>query len=167
MSATDSLSVLLCTSAVGSRYRARVSSVLKIFPGQRACKNAGPKAGAIHFKLENLTSGNHLLRSSTIHVSLIKHNIRSHVRRTGSQHLLLAVNQIAGVKRGQLKSVPVRNRIRRASLHAIPAKNTTVVIDVVDSGVAFCAAYAVFSCVVGGFDVDAIRGTVGGAEETG
>src|SRR5580704_5170275 len=63
--------------------------------------------------------------------------------------------------------MPMRNRVGRTSLHAIPAKNTSIVIDVVDFGVAFGAAYAVFGGVVGGFDVDAIGGTVGGAQEAG
>src|SRR5258706_860636 len=61
--------------------------------------------------------------------------------------------------------MPMRNRVSRTSLHAIPAKYTSIVINVVDFGVAFGAAYAVFGGVVGGFDVDAVRGTVGGAEE--
>src|ERR1700732_265170 len=63
--------------------------------------------------------------------------------------------------------MPVRNRVRRTSLHAVSTKDTTVVIDVVDLGVAFGAAYAVFGGVVGGFDVDAVGGAVGGAEEAG
>ncbi len=85
----------------------------------------------------------------------------------GGQHLLLAVDEIAGIERRQLKPMPMRDRVSRASLHAIPAKDASIVIDVVDLGVAFGAAYAVFGGVVGGFDVDAIRGTVGGAEEAG
>src|SRR5271155_4400812 len=89
------------------------------------------------------------------------------MRWPGSQHLLFAVNQIARIKRSQLKPMPMRNCIGRASLHTIPTEDTTVVIDVVDFGVAFGAAYAVFSGIVGGFDVDAVGGTVGGAEEAG
>ena len=76
--------------------------------------------------------------------------------------MLLAVNQITGIKGRQLKPMPMRDRIRRASLDAIPTKNTPVVIDVVDLGVAFGAAYAVFGGVVGGFDVDAVGGAGGG-----
>ena len=115
----------------------------------------------------NLTPRNHLRRSPTIHVGLIEHNVRPHVRWPCGQHLLLAVNQIAGAKRRQLKSMPMRNRVRRASLHAVSTKNTTVIINIVDFGVAFGAAYAVFGGVVGGFDVDAVRRTIGGAEKTG
>ena len=114
-----------------------------------------------------LTPRHHLRRSPAIHVGLIEHDVRSHVCWPGGQHLLLAVNQIAGVERRQLKSMPVRNRVGRASLHAISAKNAAVVIDVVNLGVALGAADAVFGGVVGGFDVDAVRGTVGGAEKAG
>src|SRR5580693_5657780 len=89
------------------------------------------------------------------------------MRWPGRQHLLFAVNQIAGVKRSQLKPMPMRNRVRRASLYAISAKDTSIVIDVVDFGVALGTTYAAFGGVVGGFDVDAVRGTVGSAEEAG
>src|ERR1700723_2903803 len=85
----------------------------------------------------------------------------------GGQHLLLAINQIAGGKSRQLEPVPMRNRIRRTRLHAIPTKNTPVVIDVVDAGVALGAAHAVFGGVVGSLDIDAVRRAIGGAEKTG
>ena len=87
--------------------------------------------------------------------------------RLRSQHLLFAIHQPAGIERSNLKPMPMRNRIRRASLHTIPAKNTSIVVDVVDVGVALGAAYAVFGGVFGGFDVDAVRRAGGGAEKTG
>jgi hypothetical protein len=118
-------------------------------------------------KERTLTPRHHLRRSSPIHISLVEHDVRSHMCRPGSQHLLFAVNQIARVERRQFKPMPMRNRVRRASFHAVPAKNAPVVVDVVDLGVAFGAAYAVFGGVVGGLDVDAIRRAVGGAEEAG
>jgi hypothetical protein len=115
----------------------------------------------------NLTPRHHLPGSSAIHVGLIEYGIRSHMCWPGGQHLLLTVNQIARIEGGELKPMPMRNRVRRTSLHAIPTKDTSIVIDVVDLGVALGAAYAVFGGVVGRFDVDAIRGAVGGAEEAG
>ena len=118
-------------------------------------------------RLETLTPRNHLLGSATIHVGLIEHNVRSHVCWPGGQHLLLAVNQIAGIERRQLKTVAVRYRIRRTSFHAIATKNTSVVIDVINLGVALRATYAVFVGIVGGFDIDAVRGSIGGAKEAG
>src|ERR1700722_2174989 len=87
--------------------------------------------------------------------------------RPGGQHLLFAINQPARVKAGNLKSMPMRNRVRRASLHAIPTKYTSVIVDGVDASVSFGAAYAFFGGVFGGFNVDTIRGAGGGAEETG
>src|SRR5271155_4775087 len=120
-----------------------------------------------HRNSETLTPRHHLRRSPAIHIRLIKYDVLSHMRRPGRQHLLFPVNQIARIKRSQLKPMPMRNRISRASLHTVSTKNTPVVIDVVDFGVALGAAYAVFGGVVGGFDVDAVGRAVGGAEETG
>src|SRR5271168_5005470 len=120
-----------------------------------------------HRNSETLTPRHHLRRSPAIHIRLIKYDVLTHVRWPGRQHLLFAVNQIAGIKSSQLKPMPMRNRVRRASLHTIPAKDTSIVVDVVDFGVALGAAYAEFGGVVGGFDVDAVGGTVGGAEEAG
>ncbi len=116
-------------------------------------------------RLETLTPRNHLLGRSTVDVGLIEYNVGSHVCWPGGQHLLLTVNQVAGVKCRQLKTVPVRNRVRRARFHAIAAKNTSVVINVINLGVAFRAAYTVFVSIVGSFDIDAVRRTVGGAQE--
>ena len=130
-------------------------------------QNAGPQGPACAKPTtETLTPRNHLLGSSAVHVGLIEYNIRSHVCWPGGQHLLLAVNQIAGVESSQLKPMPMRNRVSRASLHAIPTKNTPVVIDVVDAGVAFCATHTILRGVVGGFDVDAVRRTIRRAEKT-
>jgi hypothetical protein len=131
-------------------------------------QNAGPQGPACAKPAtETLTPRNHLLRSAAIHVGLIEYDVVSHMCWPGGQHLLLAVNQIARIKRRELKSMPVRNRIGRASLHAISAKNAPVVIDVVGFGVAFRTAHAMFGGIVGGLDVDAIRGTVGRAQEAG
>lgn len=113
-----------------------------------------------------LAPRNHLLRSSTIHVGLIEYYVRPHVCWPGGQHLLLAVHQIARIKRRELKSMPMRNSVGGTSLHAIPAKDTSIVVDIVNLGVTFGAAYAVFCAVVRRFDVNAVRGTVGGAQKT-
>ncbi len=126
-----------------------------------ACKSARSTCS----RWRNLTPRYHLLGSSTIHVGLIENNIRSHVCWPGGQHLLLAVDQIAGVKRRQLKAVPVRDRVGRTRLYAVPTKDTSVVIDVVNLGIAFSATYAEFGGVVGSLDVDAIRGTIGGTQK--
>src|SRR5260370_41531965 len=93
--------------------------------------------------------------------------VRAHVCWPWGQHLLLAVNQIARAKGSQLKAVPMCNRIRRASLHTIPAKDTSVVVDVVDLRVSFGATDATFGGVFGGFDVGTIRRAGDGRAESG
>src|SRR5580704_3235789 len=87
--------------------------------------------------------------------------------RLGGQHLLFAIDQPAGIKTGNFKTMPMRNSVRRTSLHTVPTKYTSIVIDIIDAGVALGAAHAVFGGVFGGFDVDAVRGAGGGAQETG
>ena len=101
-----------------------------------------------------------LRRSAAVHVGLIEYDVGSHVCWPGGQHLLLAVDQIAGVECRQLKSMPVGDRVGRTRFHAIAAKNAAVVIDVVNLGVALGAADAVLGGILGGLDVDAIRRTI-------
>src|SRR5208282_4576330 len=83
------------------------------------------------------------------------------------QHLFFPVNQIACAESRQLKSMAMRNRIGRTSLHTIPAKYTAIVVDVVDAGVALGAGDSGFSGVFRGFYIAAIGRARGGAEETG
>ena len=89
------------------------------------------------------------------------------MRRGRRQHLFFTINEIARIETRQLKSMPMRNRIGRTSLHTIAAKYTSIIVDVVDLSVAFGARNPFFSGVFRGFYVDAIRGTGGGAEEAG
>src|SRR5579859_5795974 len=89
------------------------------------------------------------------------------MRRSRRQHLLFSVNQIAGIEGSQLKSMAMRNRISRASLHAVPAKDASIVVDVIDTGVALGARNSVFRGVFRGFDVDAIRRTSSSAQKAG
>src|SRR5712692_383183 len=74
---------------------------------------------------------------------LIEHRIGSDVRWHGGQHLFLAVDQPAHVKAGNLEPVPVRDGIRGASLHAVSAKDTSIVVDVIDLGVTLRGAHSV------------------------
>jgi hypothetical protein len=57
---------------------------------------------------------------------------------------------------GQLKPMPMRNRIRRAGLDTIAAEDAAVVIDVVDLRVTFRAGDACLLCIVSRLDVDAV-----------
>ena len=81
--------------------------------------------------------------------------------------MLLAVNQVAGIERRQLKSVPVSDRVGRTSFDAVSAKDAAVVIDVVNLGVALCAANAISSGVFGGLDVNAIGWARSRAQKAG
>ena len=57
--------------------------------------------------------------------------------------------------------------VRRAGLDTIAAKDAAVVVDVIDLGVALGSANAIGLRVVGRFDVNAIRGAGGRAQEAG
>jgi hypothetical protein len=83
----------------------------------------------------------------------------------GGQHLLFAVNKIAGVKCRQLETVAMRDCVRRAGLHAVPAKDTSIVVDVINSGVTLRAADPILRGVVCCLNIDAIRWAVGCAKE--
>jgi hypothetical protein len=109
----------------------------------------------------------HLHRRPAVHVGLVEYDIRPHVCWPGGQHLLLAVNQIGDVEGRQLKPMPVRDRVSRASFHAIPAEDTSIVIYVVDPGVTLGAADPVLGGVIGGFNVDAVGWARRGAKEAG
>ena len=109
----------------------------------------------------------HLRRRATIHVGLVEDDVGAHVCWPGGQHLLLAINQIAGIEGRQLKSVSVGDRIRRTRFHAVAAENAAVVIDVVDLGIALGATDAVLRRVLSGFDVDAVRWARRRAQEAG
>src|ERR1700675_267813 len=89
------------------------------------------------------------------------------MRRGRRQHLFFAVNQIARIETRQLESMPMRNRISRTSFYTIAAKYTSIIVDVVHASVTFGARNPFLRGVLRSFYVDAIRGTGGGAEETG
>ena len=59
------------------------------------------------------------------------------------------------------------NRVGRASLHAIPTKDTSIVVDVINLGVALRAAHTVGLGVLGCLDVDAVRRAGRRAQKTG
>jgi hypothetical protein len=113
----------------------------------------------------NSTPRNHLLGSPAVHVGLIEYDVRSHMCWPGSQHLFLAVDQIARVEGRQLKAMPMRDRVRGASLHAVPTKNTPVVIDVVDLRIALGATYPILRRVVSRFDINAVGRAIRRAQE--
>lgn len=82
------------------------------------------------------------------------------------QQLLLAINQIRRVERGQLKSMPMRDRIRGARLYAVSAENAAVVVNVVNLSVPLGAADAVLGSILCRLNVNAIRRAIRRTEET-
>src|SRR3954447_2721745 len=73
-----------------------------------------------------------------------------------NQHLFFAVNKGRGVVAGELETMTVRNRVGGAGLYAVAAKDTAVVVDVIDIRIPLAAAEAGFRSILGSLDVDAI-----------
>ena len=61
----------------------------------------------------------------------------------------------------------MRDRIGGTGFHAISAKNTAVVVNVVNLGIALGAADALFRGVLVRLDIDAVGWTIGGAQKAG
>ena len=81
------------------------------------------------------------------------------------EKLLFAVNKGVDVVRRKLEAMAVGDSIRRASFHAITAKNTSRIINIVNAGIALAGRDPVHIGIFGGFDIYAIRGTGGGAKK--
>ena len=79
--------------------------------------------------------------------------------------MFLAVDQIAGVKRGQLKPVAMGDSVGRAGFYTVSAKNAAVVVDVIDLGVAFGTTHPDFLGIFGGFNINAVRRAICRTEE--
>src|SRR4051812_37706813 len=77
-------------------------------------------------------------------------------RRYRNKHVLLPLDQRGRIVAGHLETVAVRDGVGGAGLHAVAAKNTPVVIDIVDLGVALTARDAHFVRVLGSFYVNTI-----------
>src|SRR5882724_6762260 len=60
----------------------------------------------------------------------------------------------------------VRDGIRRTRLHTISAEDAARVVDVINARVALARGNTIDICILGGFNVDAIRRTCSGAEKT-
>lgn len=88
-------------------------------------------------------------------------------RGPGFEEFFLAINHGVDVVGSEFEAVPVGDGVGGASLDAIAAENAAGIIDVVDLGVTVGVGDAIVGGVFGGFDVNAIRGTRGGAKKTG
>jgi len=83
------------------------------------------------------------------------------------EQLFFAVNELGDVIGGEFEAVSVGDGVGRAGLHAISAKDAAVVVDVVDRGVALAGADARLGGIFRRFNINAVGGAGGGAEETG
>src|SRR5262249_32767249 len=101
------------------------------------------------------------------HLSLIEYRVCSNMCWHGGQHLLFAVNQIAGTEGRDFKPVAVRDGVRRAGLDAISTEDTSIIVDVINLGVALSAAHAMVSGALRRFDIYAIGGAGCRAQEAG
>src|SRR5271165_4469684 len=72
------------------------------------------------------------------------------------QHLLFPVHQRIDVVRGQFESVSVRNRVRRASLHAISAEYAPRIIDVIDLRVTLARRDPLLLGIFSRLDINAV-----------
>ena len=88
------------------------------------------------------------------------------MRWPGGQHLFFAVDQVAGVKARDFEAVPMGDRIRGTSLDAVSAEDASIVVDVINLGVALRPAYSMLGRILRRFDVNAVRGTGCRAQKT-
>ena len=87
------------------------------------------------------------------------------MRRLGRQHLLFAVHQIGCVEARQFESVTVGDGVSGARFYAVSAKNTAVIVNVVNLGVALGAAYPVLGGIFGRLNINAVCWAVRRAQE--
>src|SRR5260221_1066097 len=95
----------------------------------------------------------------------LRHHGAVRAGRYRRQETVLAIDQSRRIVAGDLEIVPVGDRVGGAGFHAVSAEDTAVIVDVVDLRVALAAADPYLVGILGGFDVDAVRGTRGGAQK--
>ena|SRR6266850_987259 len=82
------------------------------------------------------------------------------------EKLFFAVNQRVDVIGREFKAVTVGDGIRRARFYAIPTEDAARVVDIIDAGIALASRNALGIRILGGFNVDAIRGACRRAQKT-
>jgi hypothetical protein len=127
----------------------------------------GPASSISRTEIEILAPWYRRRRRAIRHFGLIEYRVGSHVRRPSGQHLLLAVDQVAGVKAREFEAMAVGDGIRGTSLDAIAAENTSVVVDVVNLGIALRPTHPMLGGILRRLDVNAVRGTGRRAQEAG
>src|SRR5579885_719316 len=96
--------------------------------------NAGSGGTGVGNRLRKPQLGSRLssCRSTARHFRLIENRIGAEMCWPGSQHLFLAIHQVGCIERRDFEAVPMCNCIGWASFYTVPAKNTAVVIDVIN-----------------------------------
>ena len=86
----------------------------------------------------------------------------------GDQQIVFRLEEICTIVNGEFKVVAMRDCILRTGFHAVAAKDTTTIIDVVNLGVTFINADALFgrTRIVGSHDVNTLGRTRSSAEIT-
>ena len=85
----------------------------------------------------------------------------------GNQHSLFAINQCGSVVAGDFEAVAVGDGVGGTGFDAKAAEDAAVVIDVINLSVALAAADAELLGIFRRFDINAIGGAGGRAQETG
>ena len=96
----------------------------------------------------------HFLFSNFYSLNLLD---RRHLTTHLLQHLLFPVHQRIDVICRQLKSMPVRDRIGRASFHAIPAENAPRIINVINFRITLACGNPVHVRILRRLNVNAVR----------
>src|SRR5580704_10795288 len=110
--------------------------------GPNGCASPCTASWSNYGRNNNPVSGLLLIGDEASIFVLAEDRVSAFVRGCSGEQLLFAVDQVAGVVGGQLKTVAVRNGVGGTGFHAIAAEDAAVVIDVVDLGVTLSAAYA-------------------------
>jgi hypothetical protein len=87
--------------------------------------------------------------------------------RSRNQKVFFAHDQGGSVEAGEFEAVAMRDGVSGTGFDTVAAEDASVVVDVVDLGVALGGGDAYFFSVLRSFDVNAVRRACGGAEEAG
>jgi hypothetical protein len=93
------------------------------------------------------------------------HGIGKH--RSRNEKIFFTHDESRGVKTGEFEAMPVSDGVGRACFNTVAAEDATVVVDVVDLGVALGGGDALLFGILCSFDINAVRGAGSGAEEAG
>lgn len=85
--------------------------------------------------------------------------------RSRRKQLLFTIDQLRDIVAGELKSMPMRDRIGRTGFDAVSAEDTAIVVDIVDGGMTLARADAFFGGIFSSLNVNAVGWASGSAQE--